>query len=374
MRRLSLILFIFLCLCLGVRPAMALSVRGLEFAQDGQQETVRVYLSAKAAYKLHLITKPPRIAIDIPTATFPGLKRALRNYRGQLISGVRFGSNSKTVSRLVFDLNQRPRAFSSQLKSRKGKIYIEVLLNDKDRKTAHAKPRVVVKVEKPMIVIDAGHGGQDPGAIGARGTQEKDITLAVAKKLRDALLATHRYRVALTRDDDRFILLRERVQIARRLHAQLFVSLHINSAPEKTVDGASVYTLSDKASDQEAEALAARENKADLIAGMDLNGASEDVAGILIDLAQRETNHKSAQLSRSLVISLAHGAQMLPNSQRSAGFAVLKAPDIPSVLVELGFITNAHEEKLLKTRAYQKRLAHVLADGIDKYFKARSVI
>ncbi|MGF1640590.1 MAG: N-acetylmuramoyl-L-alanine amidase, partial [Rhodospirillales bacterium] len=216
--------------------------------------------------------------------------------------------------------------------------------------------------------IDPGHGGADPGAIGVSGVHEKDVTLAAARDLRSALERLGGYRVVLTRDDDRSVSLRERIAIARRVDADLFVSLHADAMPSAQVRGASVYTLSETASDAEAALLAERENKADLITGVDLTYETAEVANILIDLAQRETKNRSARLAARVVDELQRETQLLRNTHRFAGFAVLKAPDVPSVLVELGFLSNRQDEQALRDTAYRRRLAAAIARGIDRYF------
>lgn len=223
----------------------------------------------------------------------------------------------------------------------------------------------------PLVVIDAGHGGQDPGTIGNSKSKEKEITLAYARALRDALVATGRYRATLTREDDRFILLRERFRIARRQKADLFLSLHADSAPTTTAHGLSIYTLSEDASDAESAALAAQENKVDVLAEVDLGTQDEEVAGILIDLARRETTNKSVILADSIVAGLRGRVPLLPNTHRYAGFAVLKAPDIPSALVEIGFLSNPEEERKILTREYRTKVVNGLMTGISKFFVSR---
>jgi N-acetylmuramoyl-L-alanine amidase len=226
---------------------------------------------------------------------------------------------------------------------------------------------------KPLIVIDPGHGGIDPGALGAT-TMEKNITLAMAKQLQKALLATGRFRVVLTRDKDIFIPLRDRFKIARDKGADLFISLHADSNPGTDARGASVYTLSDKASDAEAEALATKENKSDVINGVDLSQQSQTVSGILIDLAQRETINLSSRFASILVSDLRNDTMMLQNSHRFAGFAVLKAPDVPSVLLEMGYISNPEDERLLTESTHQKKLADSITHAIEDYFDWRDMI
>ncbi len=222
---------------------------------------------------------------------------------------------------------------------------------------------------RPMIVIDAGHGGQDPGASGTSGLQEKNLTLAYARELKRQLEATDRYRVTMTRNDDFFIPLRGRVDIARKAHGNLFVSIHADSAPGAEARGLSMYTLSTTASDAMSAKLAARENKADIINGVDLSGASKDVTDILIELAQRNSMARSATFAQNLIGGMrANDVNMLDHPHRTAGFAVLKAPDMPSALVEIGFLSQAQEEAALQTGAMRERIAGAIVKGIDSYF------
>ncbi|HEX2116085.1 MAG TPA: N-acetylmuramoyl-L-alanine amidase [Alphaproteobacteria bacterium] len=222
---------------------------------------------------------------------------------------------------------------------------------------------------RKIIVLDPGHGGVDPGALGANGTHEKDLTLAVARELRRQLEATGRYRVVMTRDDDVFVQLRERVNKARAADADLFLSIHADSIGSAQTRGASIYTLSETASDAEAAALAARENRADIIAGVDLSTENKDVASILIDLAQRETMNRSAALAHSLVAELGRDIQLLPSRpHRFAGFAVLKAPDVPSALIELGYLSNRQDESLLNRPQHRSKIAAAIVRAIDNHF------
>ncbi len=221
---------------------------------------------------------------------------------------------------------------------------------------------------KRIIVIDPGHGGVDPGAIGVSGIYEKHITLAAARDLRRFLEATGRFDVKLTRDRDIFIRLRGRIERAREMNADLFISLHADTIRNRRVRGLSLYTLSERASDKEAAALAERENKADLIAGIDLTHESAEVTNILIDLAQRETMNQSAKLAGLLVDELDGRVRILGNPHRFAGFAVLKAPDIPSVLIELGFLSNKDDERALRSESHRRKLAQSIAGAVDRYF------
>jgi len=220
----------------------------------------------------------------------------------------------------------------------------------------------------PLVYIDPGHGGPDPGTIGRNGTYEKNVTLAVAQELQRQLLASGRYRVKLTRSSDQFVALRARFEMARIDHADIFISLHADSSFVGDARGASIYTLSETSSDAEAAALAAKENKADLIAGFDLSKQNVVVTSILIDLAQRETKNLSARFAELLVEKLGRVTLLLRNTHRYAGFAVLKAPDIPSVLIELGYLSDSQDEALLLSAAHRAKLAGAMLGAIDGYF------
>jgi N-acetylmuramoyl-L-alanine amidase len=230
------------------------------------------------------------------------------------------------------------------------------------------KPPVPGFQEKRIIVIDPGHGGVDPGAISVSGIYEKHITLAAARDLKAHLESTGRFKVMLTRDPDNFIRLRGRIERAREMKADLFISLHADTIRNHGVRGLSLYTLSERASDKEAAELAERENKADLIAGIDLTHESAEVTNILIDLAQRETMNQSAKLAALLVDELQDRVKVLQNPHRFGGFAVLKAPDIPSVLIELGFLSNKDDERALRSKTHRRKLAQSIAGAVDRYF------
>ena len=231
-----------------------------------------------------------------------------------------------------------------------------------------AKPHRGVLPGKPMIALDPGHGGVDPGATGYNGAHEKDITLATAREVRRQLEATGRYRVMMTRDEDEFIPLRERVARARDAGAQLFISLHADSIVGSQVRGMSIYTLSDKASDHEAETLAAKENRSDAIGGIDLSHENDQVATILIDLAQRDTRNHSHHFAGLVLHEVGRIQKLLPKPDRSAGFAVLTAPDVPSVLIEMGYLSSPQDVGLLTQADHRQRLAGALVRAIDSYF------
>jgi N-acetylmuramoyl-L-alanine amidase len=221
---------------------------------------------------------------------------------------------------------------------------------------------------RPLVVIDAGHGGHDPGAVGID-FREKTLALGLARALRDELLRTAGVRVALTRSDDRFLALDERIEIARQLGADLFLSIHADSAGDKNeISGASVYTLSGKASSEAAARVAARENSADRVNGVQLAGRSDVVTNILVDLAQRRTSDQSATFA-GLIVREGQGLlELSPEPRRAADFVVLRAPDVPSVLYESGFISNPVDAARLTSPEGQQRFATVMARAIRIFF------
>ena len=232
-------------------------------------------------------------------------------------------------------------------------------------------PRPSLLPPKRMIVIDPGHGGIDPGASGKLGTYEKNVVLAMALELRRRLVNTGRYDVILTRDDDSFVRLRDRLQIARASDGHLFLSLHADSlANNKEVRGAAVYTLSDQASSEEAERLASTENRADILGGIDLSHHEPLVTQILIDLAQRDANRKSLKIADFLVDELGAVTKLLRRQRQQAGFVVLKSPDMPSALVELGYLSNTEDERRLTNRDHLAELSKAIVKAIDRYFEA----
>jgi N-acetylmuramoyl-L-alanine amidase len=222
---------------------------------------------------------------------------------------------------------------------------------------------------RPLVVIDAGHGGHDPGALSTdKHAREKDVTLAVAKAIRDELVKGGRVRVALTRSDDRFIVLRDRFEIARRMGADMFISIHADSAPSPDAHGATIYTLSEVASDREAALLAQRENKVDIVHGVNLSGENADVTSILIDLAQRETMNTAAGFARLLQREAAPDVPFRPTPHRMASLMVLKAPDVPSLLFECGYITNEGDLDFIASKKGQESIAKGFRQALEIHF------
>jgi len=386
-------------------PSYALSIDQIRFGEHPDKTRMVLELSGAAEYRVFILSDPYRIVIDLPHFDW----RAGTVYKPAStgITAVRQGKLEPGISRVVFDMD-RPVSVQSAffLPSQSGKpdrlvvdfktVSVGAFQNSAHKilgrlnvgntntqaaprpyKTASASGMVPPPgktasrkaTQKPLIVIDAGHGGNDPGAIGKGKTHEKNIVLSLARELKSQLEATGRYRVMLTRNNDQYIRLRERVNFARKHQADLFISLHADSIQNSKVRGTSIYTLSEKASDAQTAKLAARENRSDLIAGLDLSHEDEDVANILVDLAMRDTMNQSNFFANILVDKMrGHGVRTLENPHRFAGFAVLKAPDIPSILIEAGFISNPAEEKQLSRTDHRKKLASSIRNGITAYF------
>jgi N-acetylmuramoyl-L-alanine amidase len=227
-------------------------------------------------------------------------------------------------------------------------------------------------LNRPLVVIDAGHGGRDPGAPSTNGkVREKEVTLAIARAIRDALVASGRVRVALTRSDDRYLPLRDRYEIARRLKADLFISVHADAAPNPAATGATIYTLSEVASDAEAASLAARENKSDIIEGVPLGAQDAGAERILIDLAQRESMDISAQFAALLYRESRPLVPFRPDPHQFAALMVLKAPDTPSILFEAGYLTHTPDLAFVTSPEGQSRIAQGMRRAIEAHFARR---
>jgi N-acetylmuramoyl-L-alanine amidase len=251
---------------------------------------------------------------------------------------------------------------------RRSVLTLPLILSAPNVWAAPQKAPIKKPFPKPrLIALDPGHGGRDPGAVGYNGTQEKGVVIAVARELQKQLLAGNSYRVILTRSIDTYVPLRERVARAQAAKADLFLSIHADSHSNHEVRGASVYTLSESASDREAEALAARENLGDTTVA-----PSSTVARTLVAMAQRGTVNDSRRLAETIVGTFGQaGIRLLPHTHRQAGFAVLTSPDIPAALVELGYLSNPRDEKLLTVRQHQMALARALRASVDAYFAPR---
>lgn len=346
-------------------------------------------ISGKVSFDVFTLADPYRIVVDFPEVGWRIDPAAMQGQRG-FVKGYRFGLYRPGSSRLVIDLTGPATIANKFLLPPEGergyRLVLDLAPTERDTylKTAgwpkdkiEPEPEAEIPIAptkkranaKKVIVIDSGHGGVDPGATGLDGTLEKDIVLAVAKALRDALEASGSYTVVMTRDSDVFLSRRARVAVARHNGADLFISLHADSAPSTEARGASVYTLSEQASDKEAEALARAENQSDILAGVDLTNESDVVTSILIDLAQRETKNNSAKFAQMLIPELHQAGDIRQKTHRFAGFVVLKAPDVPSVLIELGYVTNRDDESAMVTSRWRRGMANAIARAVDRYFK-----
>jgi N-acetylmuramoyl-L-alanine amidase len=376
-------------------PALAGRVSGVEVA--GESLVLRFDAPVEKASAV-VLAGPDRIAVDV-TGTEPGTLGAPAG----AVSGIRQGRFTAETTRVVFDM-AAPRRVTAGAFSDDGqsltlsiapaiegaaaaprKMWVPRTADSAARPRSRyalsieldppvagpPPPRVQGRTDRPLVVIDAGHGGFDPGALSPDGTREKDITLAVARAIRDELVRGGRVRVALTREDDRFLVLQERAQIARALKADLFISVHADSAPNTGATGATIYTLSEVASDATAARLAARENKADVINGVNLSGQSADISSILIDLAQRETMNASARFADLLRRESGGAVPFRADYHRMAGFAVLKAPDTPAILLEVGYVTNTTDVARLTSPAGRAAIAASIRRAVDVQFARR---
>ncbi|MCX8998869.1 N-acetylmuramoyl-L-alanine amidase [Rhizobiaceae bacterium BDR2-2] len=346
------------------------------------------------AFSVHYVTRPDRIVIDLPATRFE-LEGGGPKGTG-LFEDIRYGAMDADSARIVLAGVKPARLASSRvMKNEDGKGYRLVLeaeevspeayrelvatqswqTPDEETPADKAAFSALLDAVKPsreefVIAVDAGHGGIDAGASGVTsGTPEKEITLAAAKTLVERLNAEPGIHAFLTRSGDEFLSLSERVNIARKGEANLFLSLHADTLRQKDIRGATVYTISDRASDRMAADLAKRENLSDELAGLSLPDGPSDVADILLDLTRRETQAFSIALARSVVTSFEGQVGLINNPHRFAGFRVLQAHDIPSVLLELGFLSNPEDEKLLLDDAWRKKVADLLAVAISGYRK-----
>ncbi len=335
---------------------------------------------------------PVRVILDLPEVRFELPADAGLTGRG-LISGWRYGLFAKGRSRIVLDATEpvkidkafvlpsvdgqpvrlvvdlvktTPEAFRAELQR-------TALIREASNEIAVAKgDRLSGKAggrrEKPLVILDPGHGGVDSGTVSSTGALEKDIVLSFAFELKKKLEATGKVQVKMTRSGDEFIPLGERVRIARDEAADLFVSIHADSAQQDFVRGATVYTLGEKPSDVDAAALAAKENAADAVAGLDLQEDTDEVTDILVDLTRRETKNFSMAFANGLVGQLSSATRMIRNPHRAAGFWVLRAPDVPSVLLEIGYLSNAQDEKLLASEEWRTRVGDAVSAAILQFF------
>lgn len=354
-------------------PAVAAAdtARLNDVAVSDADNSVRIVMQFNRVpeYAISELDSPPRLVMDFRQTRFVAAGPAI-TADSILIKRVRHARRGTDGYRLVFDLAAGVGgAYTARRPQGEARELVVTVRHPQGlrRRFAEAERAPAAAPRDAVVVIDPGHGGKDTGAIGARGSYEKNVALAVSRRLRDLISREYGMRALLTRDGDRFVSLRKRVAFAHRHRADLFVSVHADAAPTPRARGASVYRLSHKgASTEAARLLAQRENAADLMGGVALQDKDETLASILIDLSQTAAMERSAKLASALL----QGFGEIAKNRRieAAGFAVLKSPDTPSVLVELGYLTNPKEETRLNDQRYQRRLASKLATGIRRYF------
>ncbi len=354
-------------------PAWAcaqVSIHQVRIADHGTQTRIVFELNHSVHYNLFRMHKPERVVIDIQQASLR--KHALPHTDlGQWVKSIRHGEHAH-VLRLVLDLKQKGLSTRSfLLKKGQGKPH-RLVVDITPKKDAAIRASSRHQHRAWVVAVDAGHGGEDPGAIGPHGLQEKKVTLAIAKKLVAAINAQAGMQAFLTRKHDYFVPLKKRVRLARQGHADVMISIHADSAKPRTVRGASVYTLAERGAtpDKVARALAAKENAADEVIGVHHQETHDDamVRNILGDMAKRESLNSSQILADNMIASLKNKVSMKYTVPKRARFVVLGALEIPSVLVEVDFISNPRQERKLRTTAYQKVLAGSIAQGVHGFF------
>ncbi len=388
-----------LCVLLA-RPACAAEALETHLTVTGRSTIFELTMSEGVTAQVFTLANPYRVVVDLPDLTFR-LDPAAGQKGAGLISAFRYGLFAAHKSRIVIDTTGPVKIHSANMLRLKGssavKLAIQLMPTDSAafgagtgagtreaafEPDAENEPADNIEAEhkthaRPVIVIDPGHGGIDPGAIGANSVNEKTIVLAIALQLRDVLEKTGLYEVKMTRSQDVFVSLDNRLKFSRKNGADLFISLHADSIEEKVagnVRGATIYTLSSKASDRQAQIMAEKENASDLLAGIEnIDERSDDqVKSILIDLMKRETSNFSADFSQVLTKRLSKSIAMSRVPRRSAAFKVLKQTDAPSVLVELGYISNRADEEQMLTPEWQSKVASAIAGAVQIYFNKRT--
>ncbi len=381
------VLFV-LFLTFWASTAIAQKVQDLRLSSnDAQSVRFVVDLSDKADIKLSRLSHPPRLVIDVENALFEAGVQEKKFVKTGFISSIRTGKPTPSTTRIVLDLPNddvtekhftlAPQAGASwrfvvDLTNNTPQVGVKAFSNDAQSVATQAPAKTETSkksvTRKKIVMLDPGHGGQDPGAISRSGKYEKDLTLKMAKETK-VLLEKAGYKVVMTRDKDYYVTLRGRIEKAHKANADLFISIHADSAASSSAKGLSVYTISEKASDKEAAALAESANKADILFGMDLSEYQQEVGNILIDFAKTYTMDQSAKYADEVVKEMAKEVTLRSRAHRYAGFAVLKSPNVPSVLLEMGYLSNKEEDKLLQKESYRNKLSKALVRAVNTYFK-----
>jgi N-acetylmuramoyl-L-alanine amidase len=375
-------------------PASLPVATDIRLAGDDNQTRLVMDVTATIGVRAFTLADPYRIVVDIPQTIFQLPAKTGETGRG-LIKAFRYGLVMAGGSRIVIDVAKPVRIEKATVlepgSGEPARLVLDLAATDREAFMRHlALDRTAMRTSvaipsltrphersgdpRPLIVIDPGHGGLDTGTKAGGGEiLEKAVVLDFSLTLRDQLEKSGRYRVVMTRTDDTFIPLADRVKFARQRQAELFISVHADALPksEGDVQGATIYTLSDTASDAEAAKLAEDENRSDVIAGIDLAREPDDVADILLDLAHRETKTFSHAFARLLVGEMKSTVRLHKKPLKSAGFVVLKAPDVPSVLIELGYMTNRSDLKLLTSEAWRAKAARTMVKAVEQFFRTR---
>lgn len=387
-------IIVLLAMLLVAPAALAAELRDLRLWESPDSTRVVFDLSSDTQHKVFTLANPHRVVIDINGLDGSALQRINRVAGKGLVRRVRSGIQDGGI-RVVLDVSEPidPKSFVLTPQDEYGyRLVLDLPGRPRPMPAPEAPPVVaaapaaaptpvmaapvtpatpVIKYqEKPVVIaIDAGHGGEDPGARGKSGLEEKEVALAIARKLAKAINAEPGMKAVLTRDGDYYLKLRDRVNIARKHQADLFVSVHANAFHNRDMHGTAVYVLSDKgATNEHARWLARKENEADLVGGVEIHGKDKELAAVLIDLSQSATMEASFDVGGRILKSMGRVNKLQKVDVQQAGFMVLKAPDIPSVLVETAFITNDREEALLADEEYRDKLARSILDGIKGYF------
>jgi len=358
---------------------------------DVKQTRLVVDLSRKVDIRAFTLADPYRVVIDLPQVNFQLPPKTGERGRG-LVKAFRFGLVMPGGSRIVLDVTGPVRVEKSFVldaaDGQPARLVLDLVGVDREAflRAAAVDNRIPAegakkpepqsggpRDQRPIIVLDPGHGGIDTGTRAPSGETERDVVLDIALMLRDKLEKSGKYRVVMTRTDDSFVALADRVRLARARNAQLFISVHCDALArgEGEAEGATIYTLSDQATDAAAARLADAENRADVISGVDLSVEPDDIADILIDLAQRETKTFSLQFAKAVAVELKSAARMHKHPLKSAGFRVLKAPDVPSVLIELGYVSNRQDMKQLMSESWRMRAGDAIVQAVNTYFTTR---
>ncbi len=354
-------------------PAIAADIDGFRVWTDPEKTRAVLDLDSRAEYQLFTLDDPPRVVIDLPKSSLDHALVFTEEHAG-VINGVRHGAPDPDMLRIVLDLASQSdvKSFLLEPTGEYGyRLVVDLFPKSQkiNRTTINQISAMMAKDRDVIVAIDAGHGGEDPGAMGKNRTREKDVVLAIAQELKKTIDAQPGMTAVLIRTGDYYIPLPDRFEKARKFRADLFVSIHADAFKNREVSGSSVFVLSSKgASSEFARRLAASENSSDLIGGVTLSDKDDMLASVLLDLSQSATMEASNSVAENVFGSLRMLGKTHKNTVEHANFVVLRSPDVPSILVETAFISNPSEEQRLKDPAWQRKTARAITDGIQNYF------